>query len=313
MSERRKKRTRKANSPSVRSLQTRQDQPDLQAETEPMPQQEGEAVAETDTENREEQGGKMYGQSFKDRIAEHKGSIIKVVAVIGIAAIISAVMVMQLAVGKDAYTKAMERLEGGITVTGAKVADIENDVDGILAQGPLATRADVANVTSRTEAITQDVGALQTSLGLAQTKILGLEAQLALVTGSPPEGYLTGTFANSTGNYTLHAKCSEAGNFTANINLVYAAPVYVGNATNYDEAIGAFYAGINWTAANTTVYVPTLAYNSTAWGVSKVQFNIDAFALVANNETAIPVLFGGLNATYEPDFVYVDIWPILKG
>ena len=254
----------------------------------------------------------MYGQSFKDRIAEHKGSIIKVIAVIGIAAIISAVMVMALAVGKDTYTTAMDRMEAGITVTGAKVADIENDVDDILALGPLATRADVANVTSRTEAITQDVGTLQTSLGLAQTKILNLEAQLALVAGSPPEGYLTGTFANSTGNYTLHAKCSEAGNFTANINLVYSAPVSLGNATAYDDAMQVFYGSINWTAANTTVYVPTLAYNSTTWGVSKVQFNIGTFGLAANNETTIPVLFGGLNATYAPDFSYVEIWPVLQ-
>ena len=312
MNERRKKRTRKANSPSVHGLQAREEQPDLQAETKPVPQQESEVVAETDTENRENKGGKMYGQSFKDRIAEHKGTIIKVIAVIGIAAIISAVMVMVLAVGKDTYTKAMERLEGGITVTGAKVADIENDVDDILALGPLATATDLAGVTSQTVGLAANLSALETRQDIDHAKIIEHGQTLTTLTGSPPEGYLTGTFANSTGNYTLHAKCSEAGNFTANINLVYAAPVYVGNTTNYDEAVSAFYAGINWTATNTMVYVPTLTYNSTAWGVSKVQFNIGTFALAANNETPIPVVFGGLNATYAPNFAYVEVYPILR-
>ena len=311
MSERRKKRTRKANSPSVRSLQTREKQPDLQAENQPMPQLESEVVAETDTENRENKGGKMYGQSFKDRIAEHKGSIIKVVAVIGIAAIISAVMVMALAVGKDTYTTDKDRMEAGITVTGAKVADIENDVDDILALGPLATAADLAGVTSQTVGLAANLSALETRQDIDHAKIIEHGQTLTTLTGSPPEGYLTGTFANSTGNYTLHTRCDTAGNYTANINLVYLAPVIVGNTTQ-EDALQTFYGSVNWTATNTMVYVPTLTYNSTAWGVSKVQFNIGTFALAANNETPIPVVFGGLNATYAPNFAYVEVYPILR-
>jgi hypothetical protein len=250
----------------------------------------------------------MYGQSFKDRIAEHKGSIIRWVAIVGIAAIISAIMVMALAVDKGIYTKGMDRAEAGITAMGSKVADIQSDVDGILARGPLATSAELTAVGNKVLAQAANISEIKTRMDSAEMGITTLQQAM----GSPPEGYLTGTFGNSTGNYTLHAKCSEAGNFTANINLVYSAPVSLGNTTTYDGAMQVFYGSVNWTAANTTVYVPTLAYNSTAWRVSKVQFSIGVFPLTANNETAIPVVFSGLNATYEPNFAYVEIYPALK-
>jgi len=251
----------------------------------------------------------MYGQSFKDRIAEHKGTIIKVVAVIGIAAIISAVMVMALAVGKDTYTKTIERLEGGITVVGSKAADTENDVDDILALGPLATAADLAGVTSQTVGLAANLSALETRQDIDHAKIVEHGQTLTTLTGSPPEGYLTGTFANSTGNYTLHARCSEAGNFTANVHLFYSR-AFGFNGT-YEEAQQYFYSGINWTQG-TPWYRTVITYNSTDWHLSELWWNIGVFALTANNETTIPVVFGGLNATYAPDFAYVDIWPVLQ-
>jgi hypothetical protein len=147
-----------------------------------------------------------------------------------------------------------------------------------------------------------DIDILQSWAQGAETRITTVEAH-----NSPPEGYLTGTV----GNYTLHAKCNAAGNFTANVHLVYSPGVVVSNTT-YDDALATFYGGINWTTANTTVYVSTLTYNSTAWLVSQVWFNIGTFEMAANNETAVAIPFLGLNSTYAPNFVYVEVWPVLK-
>ena len=244
--------------------------------------------------------------SFLDRIREHKTTIIQVIVVVAISVIVCALWTSEQAVSKGEFDAAVVALEGedarasaSINTLGTSLTDRMDDVE---AAAETATTT-VGTISVTTTENCDDIDVLQAWAEGADGRIATVEAE-----NSPPEGYLT---ANSTGNYTLHAECSEAGNFTANVHLMYAAPIYVGNTTTYDEAIGAFYAGINWTLANRD-YIPVVTSNGTDWGVAQVWFNIGTFALAANNVTAVPILFGGLNSTYAPDFAYVEVWPVLK-
>jgi len=223
--------------------------------------------------------------SIVDRIKEHKTIIIQVAVVVAIAVIVSAIMIPSLAPSKDAYAADIARYDGEFVRLGAsmntwgtgltdRIADVEEDTN-------------------------TNIGQLEI-LGGADDRIAAVEAQ-----NSPPEGYLTGTL----GSYTLHAKCREAGNFTANVYLVYSQ-AFGCNAT-YEECQQYFYSRINW-AQSPPAYNTVATFNGTAWGVSQVWFNIGTFTMTANNETAVAVNFGGLSSAYEPDFAYVEVWPVLK-
>lgn len=186
-------------------------------------------------------------------------------------------------------------------------------VDGLATKASQAELDNFAgNVTEELEDQADSISNHGTRLGNAETRINEAKSDIAAIQGnlaelnSPPEAYLTGTF----GNYTVHAGCREAGNFTANVHLVYSPSV--GNAANYTEVLDGFYAGVNFTEA-TQAYVPIAAFNGTVWGISQVWWNIGIFRLVANNETAVSVTCAGLNSTWEPDFAYVEIYPALKG
>jgi len=251
----------------------------------------------------------VYGQSFGDRIKdgirEHKTMLIQVGVVVAIAVIVSAIMVTAQAATKAdlaAEVAAREGLDARASASINKVgSDLTDRLDDVEASAETAT--DEVAILSVTAIGNSDaIDAIQIWKDVTDARLTTVEAE-----NSPPEGYLTGTV----GNYTLHAECSEAGNFTANVHLVYAAPVYVGNTTTCDGTISTFYAGINWTMANRD-YIPVVTYNGTDWGVSQVWFNLGTFALVADTEAAIPVLFSGLNSTYVPNFAYVEVWPVLK-
>jgi hypothetical protein len=292
MNEQRKKRTRKANSASVRSLQARQDEHDLQAEIKSMPQQEGEVVAETDRTNKET-GGEMYRDSFIDKMREHKTTIIQAAVVVAITVIVSAIMILQLAPSKAAYNAAIAGFDGEITRLEASIntwgTKLTNQIEN------LETDTETATATN-----SRDIETLQTWAEGAEGRITTVEAQ-----NSPPEGYLTGT----AGNYTLHAKSSESGNFTANVHLVYSRAF--GYNGTYEDAQQYFYSGINWTQT-TPSYATVVTFNGTAWELSELWFNIGTFAMTANNETAVDIKFSGLNSTYNPDFAYAEIFPVLS-
>ena len=112
------------------------------------------------------------------------------------------------------------------------------------------------------------------------------------------------------GNLTIHAEASDAGDYTAVVHLVFATAVTVGNATTYSEAVANWTATVNWGHANAKAYIPVAVYNGTAWGIRQVWWDIGVFALVADTEEAINVLFGGLADT--PSYAYVEIYPALE-
>ena len=248
--------------------------------------------------------------SVKETLNFNRESAIHVALAVVVAIGISAAMIHGIAPSKSIYNADMERMEAGITHIGSNLANLSMDTDTILALWPLATQGDLEAVSDTVTTHTTNIAGLQTRIGNAENRISEVQEDIAALPGSPPEGYLTGTV----GNYTLHAECSIAGNYTANVNLVYLIPKSVGNATTQDEALNLFYSGINWAATSVPGYVGTLTYNGNTglWGISRVSFNIGIFAMAANTETDVGIKFSGLNSTYAPDFAYVEVWPVLE-
>lgn len=236
-------------------------------------------------------------------VLAHKVLLIQIGAVISIAVIVAAVMIHDIVPTKTAFTKEVERLDTGITTVGSTVSGLGSRL--------VAIEASAQATQEELDAATDAMATLHTRLDLANEHIDTLSAQLEAAEamfGSPPEAWLTGT----AGNYTLHAKASEAGNFTATIHLSYETPVEATNGT-YQQALDAFYGSIDWDADNLNDYVPALSYDGTGWNVIRVSFSVGVFKLEAKTEKAIAVLFDGLHEHYAPDWAYVEIWPAVKG
>ena len=245
----------------------------------------------------------LVTMSFKDKLKVHQQDILRWAAIVGIVAIISAVMVMQLAIMPSNYEADMANFEEDLVIAGATIANVKKDVGDMLALGPLAT---IADLDAATNATGTNLSSMDGRITTAEGNITAICDDLASLNGSPPEGYLTGGF----GNYTLHAKATEAGNYTADVILAYSAPITVGNTT-YDDAAQTFYSSINMSVPSARYYEPSLIHNGAHWAVRRVTFNIGIFALEADTEKSVAVVFGGLNSTYMPSYAYVGIWPAL--
>jgi len=252
----------------------------------------------------------MYGK-WTDRIADKlrdigdrlnlsKETWAHIGMAVGIAILISAVILLTTTPRLSTYKSDINRLNT-ITTTTAE------ELDDILGLGTLATDKDIDSLNSTIADHAGHISTLKSRMNNADSRINALANDIdKLMICSPPDAYLTGAF----GNYTLHIESNKAGNFTANVHLVYSPPIAVGNATTQDEAINKFYASINWTVPTIRTYVPSASYNGTAWGINKVSFNIGAFNLGANTKTDIDIIFGGLPSVYDPSFAYVDIYPV---
>lgn len=246
----------------------------------------------------------MHG-SFRDRLDLDKPSIIKMAMAVGISVCIMLIVFFTQGVPKGEHNADMTRMEQGITTLGSKVADNSADIAGLQTD-----TQQYSGVAATVVLHTTNINLMEGRLNGLNGDIDTLQDKLATV-GSPPEAYLTGNFTS--GNLTLHAKAHETGNYTANVHLVFAPPISTGNVTTQGEAMAAFYGSVNWTVTNAEAYVPVLTYNGSTWGVSQVWWNIGTFALAADTDTDISVVFGGLNTTYASVFAYVEIYPVLKG
>jgi hypothetical protein len=233
-----------------------------------------------------------------ERLSLSKETWIHIGMAVGIAVVISVIILITTTPRIDTYNDDINQLN-------ADIASTAGELDGILGLGPLATDDDLNTLNGTVADHTSDIGYLNSRINDTDGRINAITNDLEGLVCSPPDAYLTGIF----GNYTLHIKSSKAGNFTANVNLIYSTPIVVGNATTHCGAISAFYASINWTAPNVQGYVPTVAYNGAAWGITKVSLNIGTFALAAGAETTIDIILSGLNSTYKPSFAYIDIYP----
>lgn len=191
MSAKPKKRTNKANSPSVRGVQDGPPALGMPQDNQPVPQPEGESLAETDTKNTKQQGGNKVNGSFMDRIREHKGIIIQHVVIVAIAVVVSAIMILQLATSKGAYDATILGLEGDIARAGASIntlgTTLNTRMDSVEAIADNAT----GTVSIISVATTENSNAIEILRGWtegAEIRITTVEAH-----NSPPEGYLTGT------------------------------------------------------------------------------------------------------------------------
>jgi len=240
-----------------------------------------------------------YGRKWTDKINLDKEAWIKILMAVVISAIISTVVLLTQAPSNADMARAEDRVsavESKANGNAADISELQDDTNTIEQQ-----YGGVANTVSLH---TGSINSMKDRIAIAEGNITAIRDELATV-GSPPEGYLTCTF----GNYTLHAKASEAGNYTANVHLVYSR-AFSFNGT-YAEAQQYFYTGINWTTG-TPYYHTVVSFNGNHWTLAEAWWNIGTFTLVANNETAVAIPFAGLNSTYEPDFAYVEVFPVLK-
>jgi hypothetical protein len=169
----------------------------------------------------------------------------------------------------------------------------------------LATKANqtqLETVNSRLSDVAGQIIVQNGRIGNVESRVSTVEGELLGL--NLTEVYLAGTF----GNYTLYAKSSETGNFTAKVHLMYSRAF--GYNGTYEDAQQYFYSGINWTQG-TPSYATVITFNGTAWNLGELWWNIGVFPLTANNETAFNITCAGLNSTYAPDFSYVEIWPVM--
>ena len=239
-------------------------------------------------------------RDFSDRLNLSKEAWAHIGIAAGIAVIISAIILVTTTPRLSTYNSDIDRLNTITATTAENLADI-------LGLGNLATSDEIDSLNGTVADHTGEIGTLKSRINNADGRINTIANDIEELVCSPPDAYLSGTF----GNYALHVKSNKAGNFTANVHLVYSAPIVMGNATTQDGAISAFYSGINWTKPTVQDYVPTIAYNGTVWGISQVSFNIGTFALATNTEEIVNIKFGGLNISYEPTFAYVKVYRVL--
>jgi len=251
----------------------------------------------------------MY--SWKDRLIDwvnQRGAWTHILVAVGIALLITAIIL-----GAAMPSK------GVVNANAGRISEVQNTI-GTITDG-LATKASQADLDNLSQSLTdtidgqdRDIGGLRTRMSAAEngisearTDITTIQSDMAGLSNSPPEAYLTGTFSN----YTLHAKSNEAGNFTTNVHLVYSAPIYVGNATTHDGTLSAFYDDVIW-METTPAYAAVATFNGTAWGISEVWWNVGIFELEANTEEEIEVSCAWLNNIGESSFAYVGVWSVLR-
>jgi hypothetical protein len=274
----------------------------MQQDNQPMPQQKGESVAETDRTNTKQKEATMtFGDRLREWFSLNKSAVMCAAIAVVIAVLITTPVIGRLAPTRGDYNTDMAGINARLSTMNSSVATLAGNVANIVALGPLATSSELATVSNKVTSHTLDISVLT-------GRVTAVETGMTEIIASPPEGYLTGNFST---NYTLHARCSTAANYTANVNLVYLTPIAVGNTTQ-EDALQTFYGSINWTGVVPN-YICTTTYsgNTSSWGINRVWWNIGIFEMAANNETLVDIIFGGLNSTYEPDFAYVEVYSAL--
>lgn len=259
----------------------------------------------------------MY--SLKDRLidwANQRGAWTHILAAVVIALIITAIILgvamPSKGVVNDNKTDIGELKSTMVAVvdglaTKASQAELDSFA-GNVTEALDDQEVDINGLEARANTADNRINEARGNITTMQGNITTMWNDIEAITCSPPEGYLTGTF----GNYTLHAECNEAGTFTANVHLVYSAPLRIGNTTTHDEILSAFYSEIIW-VETTPTYVAVVTFNGTAWGISEVWWSVGAFELAANTEKEIDISCAWLNSTWEPSFAYVEVYAINFG
>ena len=228
----------------------------------------------------------------KEWIKDNKTLLLQIGAATAIAVLVAGIMIPSMAVMPRQHAEAMTRVDEGISHVGAEIADLARAITGV--SGDLAeTEETVAGYDAAIDGIGQ--------------RLDDVEDALEQVQASAPEAWLTG----EAGNYTLHAKSSTAGTFTASVVLCYSPPLAL-NATSYSDAVDAFFGLLDPADDDYRHYTPALSRNDTAWGITSISFNIGAFTIEEGATRTVSTPYGGLPEGYEPDWAYAEIYPVLK-
>lgn len=224
-------------------------------------------------------------RNVQERLSLNKESLIH----IGLSVVLAIGISAGIAVGVSPDTRAIMDDLYWLSQTDEEILDALGGLD--------------ADTTSAIGGINSTVLGQVASIDGLTLLLNGLQTDFDNLVCRPPDAHLAGSF----GDYTLYVKSNKAGQFTANVHLLYSTPISAGNVTNYTAAVDYFYAGINWTLAN-YLYIPTVSFNGTAWGICQVSFNIGTFTLEAHTESIINISCDGLE--YEPAYAYVETYLI---
>jgi hypothetical protein len=267
----------------------------------------------TQTENKEQKGEtqKLSGLAVppepprkpdfvikrKSNIHINRTLLMSILLPIIVPIIVCLVMVPQMAPGKGLYNADMTRISSNITGLDSRLNSVQTLASTTSAEFT-AMNIDVNANTAGISVLHGNATTLNDRLDIIETNIA------SRLPNSLVDAHLAGTF----GNYTLTAKSSDAGNFTARLTMVYNLTPVAVNVTE-DEALVAFYT--TWITALDEDYIPSLVYdtNSTQWYVSQVSFHTPKFELEAGNEASLNITFEGL--IFTPDFSYVEVFPVI--
>ena len=203
--------------------------------------------------------------------------------------------------------------KGLVRTNSADIAEMQGTVD--VNTNSLGTKASQAALDALESDVTDAMGdqaadlseldertaIAETKLAQARTDIATIQGQIDAVINSPLSATLAGTF----GNYTLSVKSDEAGNFTAKVHLGYSPPMWVdGGNTTIEEVLAEFSSCFDWVT-------PNVAYNGTAWAANEIIFSVGTFELGTDTEKTLDITCAGLNSTWTPSYVYVEVYKAL--
>lgn len=258
-------------------------------EAEEQKEQEKESKMEDKMERTRERPQQLSGPKSKYTL------FVQIGVVILIAIAVCYFMVPRIAPSIGEYTGQVARINADMTDLRSLILAVNATIPDI---SGLATKAELNNYARQS-----DYNTVSSRVGNVETSLSELENNLISQLKPTVEYNLTGTF----GNYTLSARTSTAGNFTARLNLVYSPPKDVGavNST-LEEALLSF--NSTWLTSLDKNYTPSLAYDN-QWKISQVSFLTGKFSLSANNLTTQNITFTGLNVT--PDYVFAEVFKVV--
>ena len=237
--------------------------------------------------------------NFRERLqfwANQRGAWTHILMGAGIA-----VLILVIAMASCVPSKGLVNTHSAdITEMQNTVGTVTNSVGTKASQAALdALESDVTDAIGEQAADISDhgerLGIAEVKLADARVDITAIQGQIDAVINSPLSATLAGTF----GNYTLSVKSDEAGNFTAKVYLGYSPPLWVDSGnTTIEEVLAEFSPSLGWVT-------PNVAYNGTVWAVTEVIFSVGTFSLAADAEIALNIT---CNATWEPDYAYVEVY-----
>lgn len=177
---------------------------------------------------------------------------------------------------------------------------LDDSIESIQTQ--LLTNYDAMNLTLQ-QTLNEQWAEIQNHAATYDAAIAEMQADLSVL-AADHFAYVIGGWDN----YLLCMKLDIDGQCTANIHLAYSPGI--GNLTDSVTALNYFFAGVNWTESSVPAYQCAVSCNNTSWSIADVMFNIGMFELQPNIELVMPISCPGLNATWQPSYIYAEVYQL---